>query len=78
MTDRNEGLPALGTPDEQPTPDGDDDFANEHDATAVDQDVTADRDVGSRRARTGGPGPTRSRWPDLTAAAVRPARRRAR
>ena len=36
MTDRNEGLPALGTPDEEPVPDGDGDFAGEHDATVVD------------------------------------------
>jgi hypothetical protein len=45
MTDHNEGLPALGTPDEEPTPEGDHDFAGEHDATVVDQDVTADRDA---------------------------------
>jgi hypothetical protein len=46
MTDRTEGKPALGTPDEQLTPEGDDDFADEHDATAVDEGVTADRGVG--------------------------------
>lgn len=36
-----ERLEALGQPVEEPTPEGDDDFAGEHDATAVDKDVTA-------------------------------------
>jgi hypothetical protein len=63
MTDRNEGLPALGTPDEQPTPEGDDDFASEHDATAVDQDVTADRDVGEPESPDGWAGPDQEPLP---------------
>jgi hypothetical protein len=53
MTDRDEGLPALGTPDEQPAPDGDGDFAGEHDATAADQGLTADRDVGEPESPEG-------------------------
>ena len=53
MTDRNEGLPALGTPDEEPAPEGDADFAGEHDATTVDQDVTAGRGVGEPESPQG-------------------------
>jgi hypothetical protein len=53
MTDRDEGLPALGVPEEQPTPEGDHDFAGEHDATAVDQEVTANRDVGEPESPDG-------------------------
>jgi hypothetical protein len=53
MTDRDEGLPALGVPEEQPTPEGDHDFAGEHDATAVDQEVTANRDVGEPESQDG-------------------------
>ena len=53
MTSRNEGLPALGQPVEQPNPEGDDDFAGEHDATSVDQGVTADRDVGEPESPEG-------------------------
>jgi hypothetical protein len=52
MTERDGELPALGTPDEQPTPDNDD-FAGEHDATTVDQDVTADRTVGEPESPRG-------------------------
>jgi hypothetical protein len=53
MTDRDEGLPALGVPEEQPTPEGDHDFAGEHDATAVDEGVTANRDVGEPESPDG-------------------------
>ena len=53
MTDRDEGLPALGVPEEQPTPEGDHDFAGEHDATAVDQGVTSNRDVGEPESPDG-------------------------
>ncbi|HEY7273531.1 MAG TPA: hypothetical protein VH502_12425 [Actinoplanes sp.] len=63
MTDRDEGLPALGTPDEQPAPEGDDDFAGEHDATAVDQDVTAGRDVGETESPDGWSGLDREPLP---------------
>ena len=41
MNQREERLPALGQPVEEPTPEGDDDFAGEHDATAVDKKITA-------------------------------------
>jgi hypothetical protein len=41
MPDNDERLPALGQPVEEPTPEGDDDFAGEHDATAVDQRITS-------------------------------------
>ncbi len=44
MSQEHERLPALGQPVEEPTPDGDHDFAGEHDATAVDQDITAGQD----------------------------------
>lgn len=44
MTQREERLPALGQPVEQPVPEGDNDFAGEHDSTTVDRDVTAGRD----------------------------------
>jgi hypothetical protein len=63
MTDRREGLPALGTPEEQPTPEGDDDFADEHDATAVDQGVTAGRDVGEPESPEGWSGLDREPLP---------------
>jgi hypothetical protein len=36
-----ERLPALGQPEHDELPDRDPDFSNEHDATAVDQDITA-------------------------------------
>ena len=52
MTERDGELPALGTPDEHAAPD-DDDFAGEHDATTVDQDVTADRNVGEPESSGG-------------------------
>ena len=35
----SEKLEALGQPVEEPSPEGDDDFAGEHDSTAVDKDV---------------------------------------
>ena len=35
----SEKLEALGQPVEEPTPEGDHDFAGEHDSTAVDKDV---------------------------------------
>jgi hypothetical protein len=44
MTMHEERLPALGQPAEEPTPEGDHDFAGEHDSTVVDQDVTAGRE----------------------------------
>jgi len=37
----SEPLEALGQPVEGAGPEGDDDFAGEHDATAVDKDVTS-------------------------------------
>jgi hypothetical protein len=46
MTQREERLPALGQPVEQPVPEGDNDFAGEHDSTAVDDDITAGRNAG--------------------------------
>ena len=63
MTDRNEELPALGTPVEEPVPEGDNDFAGEHDATAVDQDVTADRNVGEPESPDGWSGLDREPLP---------------
>jgi hypothetical protein len=39
-----ERLPALGQPVEEPTPEGEHDFAGEHDSTAVDRDIVAGRD----------------------------------
>jgi hypothetical protein len=44
MTQREERLPALGQPVEEPVPEGDNDFAGEHDSTTVDHDVTSGRD----------------------------------
>jgi hypothetical protein len=44
MATHEERLPALGQPAEEPTPVGDDDFAGEHDATVVDQKITAHRE----------------------------------
>lgn len=43
MSQREEGLPALGQPAGEPLPEGDGDFAGEHDATAVDDEVIAGR-----------------------------------
>jgi hypothetical protein len=63
MTDREERLPALATPEEQPTPEDDHDFAGEHDATAVDQEVTADRDVGEPESPDGWSGLDREPLP---------------
>ncbi len=48
MTQREERLPALGQPVEEPTPEGDDDFAGEHDSTAVDDDIMAGHEDGKR------------------------------
>jgi hypothetical protein len=45
MTPNEERLPALGQPVEEPTPEGDDDFAGEHDATVVDQGITSNSDA---------------------------------
>jgi hypothetical protein len=42
MTQQNENLPALG--DDEPTPDGADDFAGEHADTAVDPAAVERRD----------------------------------
>lgn len=42
MTEQQESLPALGQPAEQPEPDGDHDFAGEHDATVVEKDILTD------------------------------------
>ena len=39
MTQHEERLPALGQPAEKPVPEGDNDFAGEHDSTTVDDDV---------------------------------------
>jgi hypothetical protein len=44
MTTHEEHLPALGRPVEEPTPEGDHDFADEHDSTVVDQRITAHRE----------------------------------
>jgi hypothetical protein len=51
MTQQNERLPALG--DDDGLPDGDSDFAAEHDDTAVDPDVTGDRDRGEPESPDG-------------------------
>ena len=48
MTQREERLPALGQPVEEPTPEGDNDFASEHDITTVDRDITAGTEDGKR------------------------------
>ena len=45
MTPNDERLPALGQPVEEPTPEGDNDFAGEHDATVVDQGITSESDA---------------------------------
>ncbi len=45
MTPPEERLPALGQPVEAPEPEGDNDFAGEHDTTAVDDTITARRDT---------------------------------
>lgn len=46
MSQRQEHLPALGQPVEEPVPEGDNDFAGEHDSTVVDQEITAGREHG--------------------------------
>ena len=46
MPHHQEKLPALGQPAEQPEPDGDTDFAGEHDSTTVSDDVMTDRSDG--------------------------------
>jgi hypothetical protein len=43
MTQHDERLPALGQPVEQPEPEGDHDFAGEHDITTVDRQVAEGR-----------------------------------
>ncbi|HEY8534618.1 MAG TPA: hypothetical protein VIL44_12265 [Micromonospora sp.] len=56
MTERQRPLPALGEPDAQPLPDGDNDFAGEHDNTAVDESIltgTDDREPESPRGWSG-------------------------
>ena len=45
MTQHEERLPALGQPVEQPEPEGDNDFAGEHDSTVVDKGITAGTDA---------------------------------
>ena len=42
MTQQNERLPAFG--EEDPSPDGDSDFASEHSDTAVDPDTAGSKD----------------------------------
>ena len=42
MTQQNERLPAFGEAD--PSPDGDSDFAGEHDSTTVDKDTLTGED----------------------------------
>ena len=51
MTD--EPLQPIGQPVEEPTPEGDDDFAGEHDDTAVGEDITGGRDSGETESPTG-------------------------
>lgn len=51
MSQRQERLPALGQPAEEPVPEGDHDFAGEHDSTAVDDRITAGQDK-SREAES--------------------------
>ncbi|MEV1286466.1 hypothetical protein [Micromonospora sp. NPDC049679] len=56
MTDRETPLPALGQPDAEPAPESDDDFAGEHDDTAVDEDILTgvdDREPESPRGWAG-------------------------
>ena len=53
MTQHQEKLPALGQPAEQPEPEGDHDFAGEHDSTAVSDDVIADRSDGETESPAG-------------------------
>ena len=48
-----ERLPALGQPDNDELPDRDPDFSNEHDATAVDKNVTSGRDTGETESPNG-------------------------
>jgi hypothetical protein len=54
MTQHEERLPALGQPVEEPTPEGDDDFAGEHDSTVVDQSISADRESDKEPESPGG------------------------
>jgi hypothetical protein len=53
MSQREERLPALGQPVEQPEPEGDNDFAGEHDATVVDQEITAGKGRGEEESPHG-------------------------
>ncbi len=49
-----ERLPALGQPVEEPTPEGDNDFAGEHDSTVVDDDVMGRRESNPEPESPGG------------------------
>jgi hypothetical protein len=49
-----ERLPALGQPVEEPTPEGDNDFAGEHDSTVVDDDVMGRRESDPEPESPGG------------------------
>ena len=44
MSERQEQLPALGQPAGEPVPEAEQDFAGEHDSTAVDDRITAGQD----------------------------------
>ena len=48
----SEKLEALGQPVEEPSPEGEHDFAGEHDSTAVDKDVLGD-DTGESESPRG-------------------------
>ena len=53
MSQHKEHLPALGQPVEEPVPEGDNDFAGEHDATVVDQEITAGGSTGEAESPKG-------------------------
>lgn len=53
MPQDQERLPALGQPAEQPEPDGDHDFAGEHDSTAVSDDVITGGSAGETESPAG-------------------------
>lgn len=44
----DESLPAIGQPAHDPDPDGDPDFASEHEETAVSEDIITDADADNR------------------------------
>ena len=48
-----EKLEPLGQPVEEPSPEGEHDFAGEHDATAVDKDITDGKGVGESESPEG-------------------------